>query len=229
MSASTLLAIAGLVGAAAGATGVGVNWAFSSKQNKLQRQQLDLQKEQYNENLRSNYYSYMQQLASMEDEYAQNQLSINQTTEDIASNQNYLDRWAGEYDQSMQSNIDDAWNSYQSLASNFSSGLVVSAEKGQRGGSAARINADNALALKSVAGSTEGFSLDGSNRLGAYVQSSALDMLADRQTALSSISTGYQSINSYKDAMKSLEESIGSMKVSTSDIKKELEGKGLTV
>ncbi len=225
----TALAIAGIATAAFSAAGVIVNWIYSEKQNKLQQEELQLQKDQYNETLRSNYYTYMQQLSSMEDEYQQNQLSINQTVEDIASNQNYLDRWASEYDQSMQSNIDEAWNSYQSLASNFSFGLVAGAESGHRGGSTARINADNALALKSVAGSTEGFSLNGNNRLGAYVQSNALDMLADRQTALSSVSTGYQSINSYKDAMKSLEESISGMKTSTSDIKETLKEKGLTV
>lgn len=206
----------------------GYNWYTGERSNKLQREQLDLQEKEYNESLRSNYYTYMQNLASMQDQYAQNQLSINQSIENIASNNNYLDRWASEYDQSMQSAVDDAYSSYQNQAANFSSGLVTSAEKGHSGGSSARINRDNALSLKSLTGKTGGFTLKGNN-LGAYVQSTALDMISDKQTALSSVSLGYQSIDSYKEAMKSLQESISSMKKSTNEMKDTIKEKGLTV
>ena len=242
ITAAAILAIAGIVGAAASAASAGANWYYGSKSNDLQREQLglqgeqlDLQREQqalqeaeYNESLRSNYYTYMQNLTSMEGQYSQNQLAINQERENIASNQNYLDRWASEYDQSMQSTVDDAYSTYQSLASNYSAGLVTSAEKGHKGGSSARVNQDNALSLKSLVGTTNGFTLK-NNRLGAYVQSTALDMMADKQTALSSVNLGYQSIDSYKDAMKSLSESITSMKNSTSEMKETLLEKGLTV
>lgn len=232
---SVTLAIAGLVGAAASAAGVGVNWYYSSKSNERQQQQLELQKEQlklqeqqYNESLRSNYYSYMQQLSSMEGEYEQDQLSINQGLEDIASNQNYLDRWASEYDQSINSAIDEAWSSYQEQASNYSSSLVSAGESGHKGGSSARVNQANALALKNLAGGAQGFTLSG-GRLGSYVQSTALDMMADKQTALSAVSTGYKSIDSYKEAMKSLEGSISSMKKTTGEIENKLQAKGLSV
>ncbi len=189
---------------------------------ELQRQQLDLQRQQYMENLRSNYYSYMQQLSGMEGDYKQNQLSINQTRENIASNQNYLDRWASEYDQSMQSSIDEAFNTYMSLASNYTSGLVTAGESGHKGGSSARVNASNAMDLQAVNGRTDRFTLQG-NRLGASIQSSALDMLADKQTAISSVATGYQSIDSYKEAMASLESSMSEMRATTEDIKKQLD------
>ncbi len=215
----------------------GASWYFGSKNNDLQeqsleqsRKQLELQKQQYNENLRSSYYSYMQQLASMEGDYAQNQLSLNQTVEDIASNQNYLDRWASEYDQSMQSTIDEVWDSYQNQASAYTAGLVTSAEKGQKGGSAGRVNKDNALALKNLTGTSDGsFSLSSRNRLGSYVQSAALDILADRHTALSAVDVGYKSIDSYREAMSSLSNSISSMNKSTSEIKETLKKEGLTV
>ncbi len=192
------------------------------KSLELQREQLKLQKDSYNETLRSNYYSYMQQLQGMESDYKQNQLSINQTKEDIASNKNYLDRWASEYDLSMQNSIDEAFSTYQGLASNFSAGLVTAGESGHKGGSSARVNEANALALKAVNGTTEGFSLT-NNRLGATVQANALDMLADRHTALSAVSTGYQSIESYKEAMESLQNSINEMRATTDDIKKQLD------
>ena len=213
----------------------GASWYFGSKNNdlsekslKLSQEQLNLQKQQYNENLRSSYYSYMQNLSSMESELGQNQISLNQTVEDIASNQNYLDRWASEYDQSMQSTIDEAWESYQNQAANFSAGLVTSAEKGHSGGSSGRINKDNALALKNLTGTTDGFTLK-NNRLGPYVQSTALDMLSDKHTALSAVDVGYKSIGSYKEAMNSLSESIASMKKTTSEMKDTLLKEGLTV
>ena len=224
----TVLAIAGIIGAAAAGVSAGANWYYGSKNNELQRQQLALQEAEYNESLRSNYYTYMQNLASMEGDYTQNQLAINQEAENIASNQNYLDRWASEYDQSMQSAVDETYSNYQNLASNYSAGLVTSAEKGQRGGSASRINQDNALSLRNLTGQTGGFTLK-NNNLGAYVQSTALDMLSDKQTALSSVNLGYQSIDTYKDAMKSLSESISSMKKTTTEMKDTLQNKGLTV
>ncbi len=208
---------------------IGFDWYFSLQNNSLKKDELELQKKSYNENLRSNYYSYMQQLSSMEGDYAQNQLGINQNVENIASNQNYLDRWASEYDQSMQSAIDDTYNSYQQLASNFSAGLVSTAEKGQRGGSAQRVNEQNALALNSLlGGSSNGFTLQ-NNRLGSYIQSTALDMLADKQTAISGVSMAYKSIDSYKDAMKTLQDSIGTMRNTTTDLKNTLKEKNLTV
>lgn len=208
---------------------IGVDWYYSDYANGLKKDELELQKKSYNESLRSNYYSYMQQLSSMEGDYAQNQLGINQNVENIASNQNYLDRWASEYDQSMQSAIDDTYNSYQQLASNFSAGLVSAAEKGQRGGSAQRINEQNALALNSLVGdSSNGFTLQ-NNRLGSYIQSTALDMLSDKQTAISGVSMAYKSIDSYKDAMKTLQESIGTMKNTTTDLKNTLKEKNLKV
>ena len=226
MSVTAAMAV---ISALAGVASAGYNWYSGERSNRLQREQLDLQEREYNESLRSNYYSYMQNLASMQGEYAQNQLAINQSHENIASNSNYLDRWASEYDQSMQSTVDEAFNTYQSQASNFSAGLVTEAEKGHRGGSSGRVNRDNALSLKNLTGKTGGgFTLQGNN-LGAYVLSTALDMLSDKQTALSSVGLGYQSIDSYKEAMKSLSESIYSMKKSTDEMKETIKGKGLTV
>lgn len=209
---------------------IAFDWDYGQKNINLKRDELDLQRKSYNESLRSNYYSYMQQLASMEGDYAQDQLGINQNIENIASNQNYLDRWASEYDQSMQSAIDDTYNSYQQLASNFSAGLVSAAEKGQRGGSAQRVNEQNALALNSLLGGSSdgGFTLK-NNRLGSYIQSTALDMLSDKQTAISGISMGYKSISSYQDAMKILQDSIGTMRNTTTDLKNTLKEKNLTV
>ncbi len=230
----SLLAL-GILSAIGSIASAGASWYFGSKNNdlqedslKLSREQLNLQKQQYNENLRSSYYSYMQNLSSMESELGQNQISLNQTVEDIASNQNYLDRWASEYDQSMQSTIDEAWESYQNQAANFSAGLVTSAEKGHSRGSSGRINKDNALALKNLTGTTDGFTLK-NNRLGSYVQSTALDMLSDKHTALSAVDVGYKSIGSYKEAMNSLSESIASMKKTTSEMKDTLLKEGLTV
>ena len=228
MPAATIAAVAGVIGALSSLVSAGVNWSYGNKSNALQEKQFALQEQEYNESLRSNYYTYMQNLASMEGQYSQNQLAINQETENIASNQNYLDRWASEYDQSMQSAVDEAYSTYQNLASNYTAGLVTEAEKGHRGGSASRINQDNALALKNLTGKTGGFTLQ-NNNLGAYIQSTALDMMSDKQTALSSVNLGYQSIDTYKDAMKSLSESISSMKKTTNEMKDTIKGKGLTV
>ena len=228
MPAATIAAVAGVIGALSSLVSAGVNWSYGNKSNALQEKQFALQEQEYNESLRSNYYTYMQNLASMEGQYSQNQLAINQETENIASNQNYLDRWASEYDQSMQSAVDEAYSTYQNLASNYTAGLVTEAEKGHRGGSASRINQDNALALKNLTGKTGGFTLQ-NNNLGAYIQSTALDMMSDKQTALSSVDLGYQSIDTYKDAMKSLSESISSMKKTTNEMKDTIKGKGLTV
>ena len=228
MPAATIAAVAGVIGALSSLVSAGVNWSYGNKSNALQEKQFALQEQEYNESLRSNYYTYMQNLASMEGQYSQNQLAINQETENIASNQNYLDRWASEYDQSMQSAADEAYSTYQNLASNYTAGLVTEAEKGHRGGSASRINQDNALALKNLTGKTGGFTLQ-NNNLGAYIQSTALDMMSDKQTALSSVNLGYQSIDTYKDAMKSLSESISSMKKTTNEMKDTIKGKGLTV
>lgn len=229
---SSLMAIADLIGGTSSFVNTIFNAISSSKnyaKGGFKERELNLQEDSFNESLRSNYYSYMQQLSSMEGDYAQNQLGINQNVENIASNQNYLDRWASEYDQSMQSAIDDTYNSYQQLASNFSAGLVSTAEKGQRGGSAQRINEQNALALNSLVGdSSNGFTLQ-NNRLGSYIQSTALDMLSDKQTAISGVSMAYKSIDSYKDAMKTLQESIGTMKNTTTDLKNTLKEKNLTV
>lgn len=228
MPAATIAAVAGVIGALSSLVSAGVNWSYGNKSNALQEKQFALQEQEYNESLRSNYYTYMQNLASMEGQYSQNQLAINQETENIASNQNYLDRWASEYDQSMQSAVDEAYSTYQNLASNYTAGLVTEAEKGHRGGSASRINQDNALALKNLTGKTGGFTLQ-NNNLGAYIQSTALDMMSDKQTALSSVNLGYQSIDTYRDAMKSLSESISSMKKTTNEMKDTIKGKGLTV
>ena len=200
---------------------------FSAKAGIRQEKQLGLQQQQLNESMRSNYYSYMQQLNAMQGEYAQDQLAINQQRENIASNMNYMDRWASEYDLSMQNNIDEAYSQYQSLASNYASGLVSNAETGRRGGSAGMLAQDAGIGLKAINGSTEGFSLSG--RLGSFLQSSALDMLADRQTAISSIGTGYKAIGSYQEAMNSLQGSIGSMTATTDQMKNELKNKGMIV
>ena len=228
MPAATIAAVAGVIGALSSLVSAGVNWSYGNKSNALQEKQFALQEQEYNESLRSNYYTYMQNLASMEGQYSQNQLAINQQAENNASNLNYLDRWASEYDQSMQSAADEAYSTYQNLASNYTAGLVTEAEKGHRGGSASRINQDNALALKNLTGKTGGFTLQ-NNNLGAYIQSTALDMMSDKQTALSSVNLGYQSIDTYKDAMKSLSESISSMKKTTNEMKDTIKGKGLTV
>ena len=228
MPAATIAAVAGVIGALSSLVSAGVNWSYGNKSNALQEKQFALQEQEYNESLRSNYYTYMQNLASMEGQYSQNQLAINQQAENNASNLNYLDRWASEYDQSMQSAVDETYSTYQNLASNYTAGLVTEAEKGHRGGSASRINQDNALALKNLTGKTGGFTLQ-NNNLGAYIQSAALDMMSDKQTALSSVNLGYQSIDTYKDAMKSLSESISSMKKTTNEMKDTIKGKGLTV
>lgn len=204
-------------------------WYFNNKANDRQEKQLDLQQESFDDSLRSNYYSYMQQLNAMNNELSQDQLAINQQRENIASNQNYLDRWANEYDLSMQNGIDEAFGQYQQMAQNYSAGLVSNAETGRRGGSAGRMASDAGMALRSMnGGSTEGLNLTG-GRLGSYLQSSAIDMLSDRQTALSSLGTSYKAIGSYQSAMESLQGSISGMTDTTNQMKKTLEGKGLTV
>ena len=75
---------------------------------------------------------------------------------------------------------------------------------------------------------SNGFTLQ-NNRLGSYIQSTALDMLSDKQTAISGVSMAYKSIDSYKDAMKTLQESIGTMKNTTTDLKNTLKEKNLKV
>lgn len=204
------------------ALGIGANYFQRKESNDLQRQSL-------NESMRSNYYSYMQQLESMQNEYGQDALAINQQRENIASNMNYLDRWASEYDLSMQNGIDESFGQYQQLASNYASGLVSNAETGRRGGSAGRLAGDAGMALASInGGSTNGFNLTGS-RLGSYLQSAALDMMADRQTAISAVGTGYQAIGSYQKAMDHLQTSIGSMENTTGQMATELKKKNIEV
>lgn len=223
------LAFISFMGLGVKALGLASQYNQQTEANNLQRDSLDLQQQSFNESMRSNYYSYMQQLESMRNEQAQDLLAINQQRENIASNQNYLDRWASEYDMSMQNGIDESFNQYQQLASNYSSSLVSNAETGRRGGSAGRLAGDSGMALASMnGGSTNGFNLTGS-RLGSYLQSSAIDMMADRQTALSSLGTSYKAIDSYQNAIGTLQGSIDSMENTTGQMADELKKKNIEV
>lgn len=186
------------------------------------------QQQSLNESMRSNYYSYMQQLESMNNELSQDQLAIAQQNENIASNMNYMDRWASEYDLSMNNAVDETFSQYQQLAANYAGGMVGMGESGRKGGTAGMAVANAGLDLKAMNGDTGGFGLSG-NRLSSYLKSSALDMISDRQTALSSIGTSYRAIDSYGNAMKGLNDSISRMAATTEDLKNKLNGEGYTV
>lgn len=189
---------------------------FRQNQKSISRQEDSL-----TESMQSNYYQYMQQLESMRGDLSQNQIAVDQTYENIATNINYLDRWADEYDLTMQNSVDEVYGQYQQMASNLGAGLAGAGESGARGGSVGLLNASSAASIKAITGSGSGFSLE-NNRLGAYLRSTSLDMLADRQTALSAVETGYRSIPAYQEAMKSLKGSIAQMETTTGDMKKEI-------
>lgn len=195
--------------------------AYYNKENN--NASLALQREELRENLRSNYYSYMQSLEGMRSDLTQAGLSRNQTIENLGTNNNYLARWAQEYDTTMNSVIDQSFDEYTNMYSNFTSNSVLDAEKGRKGGTAARVNRDNLLSLVSLTGRQDGkFNLT-QGSLGQYMQSTALDMLSDKQTALSSIQTGYKSLPSYKDTMDILSKSIADMEKTTSEMKKKID------
>lgn len=213
---ATLNTIAALT--SAGINGVS---AFFNKENG--DASLALQRDELRESLRNNYYSYMQNLEGMRSDLSQVGISSNQTIENLGTNENYLTRWAQEYDTTINSAIDQSFNEYSSVLSNFTGNTVLDAEKGKRGGSASRANRDSLLSLTSLTGRKDGkFNLT-QGSLGQYMQSTALDMLSDKQTALSSIQTGYKSLSSYKDTMDILSKSIADMEKTTSEMKKKIE------
>lgn len=205
------------------------NGIFSGISNNNQRKQL-------NESLRSNYYSYMDQLASMQGQLADTQTALNANIENIATNRNYLDRWASEYDLTMNSAVDETFGQYQQIAGNLGMGNVGLGESGRSGGSAGLLNAGTANTLKTYNnGSLGGLDMDG--RLSAYLRSTSLDMLADRQTALSSVENGYKAIPTYQEAIQELNTAIYGdkdkgtygMLATTADMKKQLKKEGLKV
>ena len=197
------------------------SWNSNRKSNNLSERSL-------NENLRSNYYSYMDQLEGWRGDLSQTSLAMDQTLEDIASNRNYLSRWAEEYDLSMKNGVDEAFGQYQQMASNLGASIVSSAEMGASGGSAALVNAMGARSLMDANGGRTG-RFDLSGRLGSYLKINALDMLADRQTAMSAVDTGYKALGSYQKAMESLQANIASMEKTTGKIAKKLDKEGMTV
>ena len=211
--------------------GLGAIWSgiTGDQSNKLKEKEMD-------ENLRSNYYSYMDKLSNMRGELSSQQESLNQTMENIATNQNYLDRWAQEYDLTMQSGVDEVFGQYQQMASNLGSGLVSAGETGSKGGSVGLINAMSAANMKAVNGSYQGFNLN-NNRLSAFLGSTSLDMLADRQTAMAAVETGYKTIPMYQSAIADLnkaingnkDEGIAGMSATVEEMRKEIKRKGMTV
>lgn len=217
---SALLLGAAIVGSAFNLMGKVSNWDMQRRSNDLQRESLD-------ESMRSNYYSYMQQLESMRNEYSQDSLAVDQALQNIATNRNYLDRWAEEYDLSMNNAVDEGFAQYQQMASNLGTGLAAAGESGARGGSVGLINAGTARSLSQFTGQQQGFGLGGS--FGTMLRGTALDMLADRQTAISAVETDYRSIPMYRESMKLLQGSIDSMEKTTESMGEKLRKKGMEV
>ena len=215
--------------------GIAVNASSQAQQRKLQEQQLELQKKQfeleqqkYYDDMQSNYYSLMQDLQDMKGEQESALVSKNQAYEDIASNQLYLDRWQSEYDSSMNNAISESYALYDQQRAALGMTDVNAAESGRIGGSVGLISGTQKRNLTDLTGGTLSFSLK-DNLLSNYLNATAQDLLAERQTASSAIRTGYDSIASYQEAIRLMQENIDSMTNTSEEMKKVLIENGRTV
>lgn len=198
------------------------------QQLQIAQAQLELQEDTYYDDLTSSYYDYMSQIADMESEQSSAQTSINQAQEDIATNQEYLSRWGEEYSGTMQSAVDSAYSTYAEQASALSDVNASNSAAGKSGGSASILAKVQQNSVNKLVGDSGSFNLS-SGSLASTVNSTAQDLLAERQTASSAIDTGYSSIQTYQDTISSLSESIASMESTTADIKTKLEENGRSV
>lgn len=213
----------GAIGAAVGLGSAIFGGISKSKSNSLQQQQLDLQRQQlelqrqsYYDNLTSSYYDYMNLIADAEASYTSMENSVNQGLEDIASNRYYLERWGAEYDSQMTSALSETKQAWMETAAGLGSTEAVAGATG-RAGSVNLIARGQERAIRSLTGGSLGYSLNG--QLGAYVNSTAQDALAEQITARSSINIQQEAIRSYKETMQSLQESILSLKKTSGEIK----------
>lgn len=195
------------------------------EQLALQRQQHELQVKSYYDSMTSQYYSYMGQLEEMRSQQASAGIAINQAREDIASNNLFINRWQSEYDNAVGNAVDQSFNAYAEQAAAFGASMVSAGETGRKGGSAAVVSGVERRNLKNMVGDSLSFNLN-DNPLASYINSTAQDLLAERQTALSGINTGYQAIASYQDAIKEFGFAMESMGSTTQQIKNELKKQG---
>lgn len=189
---------------------------LQQQQLELQRQQLELQRQSYYDNLTSSYYDYMNLIADAEASYSSMENSINQGLEDIASNRYYLDRWGAEYDSQMASALSATEQAWLEAASSLGSTEAIAGATG-RAGSVNLVARGQERAIKTLTGGSLAYGLNG--QLGAYLNSTAQDALAEQITARSSINIQQDAIKSYRETMQSLNESILSLKQTSGEIK----------
>ena len=158
----------------------------------------------------------MSLLTDAETNYYSAQTSINQGLEDIASNQYYLKRWSDEYDSQMSSALSATEQAWREAASALGNTEAIAGASG-RAGSVNLISRGQDQAIRGLTGGSLNYSLGG--QLGAYVGGTAQDLLAERTTAISSIGIQQQAINTYRETMASLRESMISLQNTTKGIK----------
>lgn len=221
------------LGLALGAVGAITNYSNNKKasslqqdQLELQRQQAELQKESYYDSLTDKYYQYLDNVNTMQSQLDSAQNASNQTNEDIASNEYFLTRWQSNYDASIKNSVNESFNTYAKQASSIGAANVAKAESGNLGGSKTVVSDIQKRQMLSLVGDSLQFNLSNDTLLGLNVNTTAQDLLAERQTALTAVRTGYRSLDTYKETMSTLKDSIGNMNNTALDLKKKLKGYG---
>ena len=206
------MVLAGLAAGASAAFGLaqlGISLAGANAQNRLARKQLALGTESAYQDLLDSYYTQQENLTSLRTGLGSVQLAGEQEKANRASTYDYLNRWQAYADTSLAELAAQGRQDYRQLAGAWAGQETANSETGRVGGSASLVAQDARQQVKDYVGDGMLWS-SGSNQglYGQQYQQAALDLEAERQTALASLGTYGKSIGLYEQTARDIQESI---------------------
>lgn len=203
-----------MIGAAIGGTvlslaGLGVSLTSANAQNRLAKKQLKLGTESAYQDLMDSYYTQQENLTNLRTGLGSVQLAKEQEEANRASTYDYLNRWQAYADTSLSALAAQGEQEYRQLAGAWAGQEALNSETGRVGGSAALLAGDARQQVRDYVGDSMMWSSANDQGLyGQQYQQAALDLEADRQTALSSLGTYGRTIGIYDQTAKDIQEAI---------------------
>lgn len=197
------------VGAAIAVGGLVTNLISANSQNRLAKKQLKLGTESAYQDLIDSYYTQHENLTNLRSGLGSVRLAAEQEKANRASTFEYLDRWQAYADTSLSELATQGEQAYRQLAGSWAGQETANSETGRVGGSAALLTGDARQQVRDYVGDSMKWSTASNQGLyGQQYQQAALDLEAERQTALSSLSTYGKELDLYDQTAKDIQEAI---------------------
>ena len=196
-------------GAAIAVGGLVTNVISANSQNRLAKKQLKLGTESAYQDLMDSYYTQQENLTNLRTGLGSVRLAAEQEKANRASAFEYLDRWQAYADTSLSELATQGEQAYRQLAGSWAGQETANSETGRVGGSAALLAGDARQQVRDYVGDSMKWSTASNQGLyGQQYQQAALDLEAERQTALASIGAYGRSIGLYDQTAKDIQEAI---------------------